>query len=79
MVTITLSLPMKLLEYIKKKSKGKTIEEFIGEVLLININDLGTMIEFHLRLCEKYIHEVERSRKSLGILLKSLGCSSSDS
>ncbi len=63
MSTVTITLPSKALEDIKRRaeSEGKSLEEYIAEALLkqLNIKDPEANVELHLKLCEKYLEEAE--------------------
>lgn len=64
MAAVTLVLPEKALEALKKRSEveGKTLEELISEAVFkqLNLVDPEAKVELHLMLCEKYICEAER-------------------
>lgn len=61
--TLTLTLPERVLKALKERSgsEGKTVDEVIGNIILeqLGISDPEVRVEFHLKLCEKYLGEAE--------------------
>lgn len=60
---VAVVLPERVVKVLRGRleSEGRTIEEFVGEAVLekLDIVDPDVRVEFHLKLCEKYLRECE--------------------
>ena len=68
---VAVVLPERVVKVLRGRleSEGRTIEEFVGEAVLekLDIVDPDVRVEFHLKLCEKYLRECEYRGRKIGV------------